>query len=88
MCFPCSISEVDFYDTQLSANELEEAIRAYEDKWIDEVYTHQRINDRLYSERHTCSLVKCLPKHLRERFYSKYYQGNKLLRADIKKINF
>jgi hypothetical protein len=88
MCFPCPISEVDFYDTQLPANELEEAIRVYEDKWIDEVYTHQRIIDRLYSEHQTCTLVKCLPKHLLEIFYAKYYKGNILLRADIKRITF
>lgn len=88
MCFPCSISNVDFDDTQLSASELEEAIRAYEDKWIDEVYAFQRITDSQYSEHHTCSMVKCLPKNLRERYYDKYYKGNRLLKADVKRITF
>ncbi|RAJ89917.1 hypothetical protein LX87_05606 [Larkinella arboricola] len=85
MCFPPSLSQIDFYDSQLTGEDLSQAIIDHEDKWLAEVYKFQRHTDKQYSEHHTCSMVKCLPKHLRDRFYDKYYSGNRLLREDIKK---
>lgn len=86
MCFPSSLSQIDFDDSQLTGEDLAEAIIAHEDKWLAEVYREQCRMNKTYSENHTCSLVKCLPKHLRNRYYDKYYSGNAQLREDIKKI--
>lgn len=85
MCFPPALSQIDFNDSRLTGEELDQAIKDHEDKWLAEVYREQCRMNKTYSEHHTCSLVKCLPKYLRNRYYDKYYNGNALLREDIRK---
>ncbi|GAB3983149.1 hypothetical protein GCM10028806_56090 [Spirosoma terrae] len=85
MCFPSSLYQVDFFDSQLTGEELSQAITAHEDKWLADVYAFQRLTDKQYGEPRTCSMVKCLPKKLRDRYYDKYYSGHAQLREDIRK---
>ncbi|OLY95608.1 hypothetical protein SAMN05444008_13019 [Cnuella takakiae] len=75
MCFPNTLSELDFSDSQLEESELQKAIEKFNEMWVDEVGQFQlSALNRSHCDVHECSLVDCMPKELQLRFREKYYK--------------
>lgn len=75
MCFPNTLSQIDFFDSQLSENELIECIEQYKNAWVDEIGQFQLSEAYMTSgQTRRCNLIDCLPKELKDRFYAKYWR--------------
>lgn len=67
MCFPDTISEIDFDNSQLDEDELKATIIAYCDKVIEEVRQHERRMNSLYQAPRQCHMYDCISDVMKTR---------------------
>lgn len=73
MCFPNTISEIDFTDSQLDESEALAAVERYYDRWVDEVACFQQHSINIHKgDVPKCSMISCLPPELKKKFYDRY----------------